>query len=34
MVLADPTNPWKVKSCRLWVATDMYVKVERREHAI
>ncbi|KAK8034312.1 benzoate 4-monooxygenase cytochrome P450 [Apiospora rasikravindrae] len=30
MVLADPTSPWKTKSCRLWVMTDMYVKLERR----
>ncbi|KAK8012773.1 benzoate 4-monooxygenase cytochrome p450 [Apiospora marii] len=30
MVLADPTSPWKTLSCRLWVTTDMYVKVERR----
>ncbi|KAK8066277.1 hypothetical protein PG997_013024 [Apiospora hydei] len=30
MVLVDPTSPWKTKSCRLWVTTDMYVKVERR----
>ncbi|KAK6855948.1 Cytochrome P450 71A20 [Apiospora arundinis] len=34
MVLADPTSPWKVKSCRLWVTMDMYVKVERRKCAM